>query len=78
MKETLEQYDDGGLRAIIAQAQEILDARDRERKAETARRIRALASEAGLSVEVKRQKKRGRPKNAGKRGNGKSDESASP
>ena len=63
MLEQLENYTDDQLMAIITQAHKVLDQRDRERRNEAAKRIRQLAAEVGLSVEIKGAKKRrGRPR----------------
>lgn len=71
MTGNLEEYDDQGLKDLIAEAEKVLAERERRRKDETVRRIRALADEAGLSVEVKARKKRGRPrKKSADKGNG--------
>ena len=53
MRETLSQYNDENLKGIIAEARKILDEREKQRKDETIRRIRSLAAEAGLTIDVK-------------------------
>ena len=69
MRETLNQYSDENLKAIIKGAQNILDERDKQRKSEAMRKIRAIASEHGLSIEAKKPgKKRGRPRKAAQEG----------
>lgn len=66
MRETLKQRSDDDLKAIIADAQSILDERDKQRKDEAMRQIRAIAAEHGLSIEARKTgKKRGRPPKAG-------------
>ena len=63
MKETLNQYSDENLKAIITDAQNILDERDRKRKEDAMRQIRSIAAAHGLSIEAKKPgKKRGRPR----------------
>ncbi|TQE99609.1 MAG: hypothetical protein FKY71_07780 [Spiribacter salinus] len=62
MMMNLEEYDDDGLKALIAEAETVLAERERRRRDETVRQIRALAEDAGLAVEVKPRKKRGRPR----------------
>lgn len=63
MRETLKQYSDENLKAIIKDAQSVLDGRDKQRKDEAMRKIRAIAAEHGLSIEAKKPgKKRGRPR----------------
>ena len=54
MRETLKQRSDADLKAIIADAQSILDERDKQRKDEAMRQIRAIAAEHGLSIEAKK------------------------
>jgi hypothetical protein len=72
MKETLKQYSDDDLKGLIAEAQAILRARDKHRKEDALRQIRAIASAHGLSIEAKTPaKKRGRPSRADKEDNGK-------
>lgn len=61
MKDTLKQYSDDQLKAVIAAARDLLEERDRQRKDEAARRIREIAAASGLTVAVKTRKKRGRP-----------------
>ena len=66
MRETLKQRSDDDLKAIIADAQSILDERDKQRQDEAMRLIRAIAAEHGLSFEARKTgKKRGRPPIAG-------------
>lgn len=66
MRENLKQYKDDDLKGIILEAQKLLDERDRQRKEEAMKRIRAMASEVGLAVEVRGpRKKRGRPSKTG-------------
>lgn len=57
MYEQLYQYSDEELLALIVQAKEILDQRDKEYKQETMRKIRELAANAGLSVQLKSKRK---------------------
>jgi hypothetical protein len=69
MRENLKQYKDHDLKGIILEAQKLLDERDRQRKEDAMKRIRAMAAEVGLAVEVKGpKKKRGRPSQAGTAG----------
>lgn len=53
MYEQLYQYSDEELLALIELAKEILIERDKQYKQETMRKIRELAADAGLSVQVK-------------------------
>ena len=53
MYEQLYQYSDEELLALIELAKEILSERDKQYKQETMRKIRELAADAGLSVQVK-------------------------
>lgn len=64
MNEQLNHYSDEELIALIAQAKEILHQRDKEHKQDTMRKIRELAADAGLSVQLKskrKYKKRSKP-----------------
>ena len=69
MKDQLKQFKDDELKGFIVEAQRLLEERDRQRKEEAMKRIRAMAAEVGLAVEVKGpKKKRGRPSKAGAAG----------
>ena len=57
MYEQLYQYSDEELLALIELAKEILSERDKQYKQETMRKIRELAADAGLSVQVKSKRK---------------------
>lgn len=57
MNEPLNHYSDEELLALITQAKEILHQRDKEYKQETMRKIRELAADAGLSVQLKSKRK---------------------
>jgi len=57
MNEPLNHYSDEELLALIVQAKDILDQRDKEYKQETMRKIRELAADAGLSVQLKSKRK---------------------
>ncbi|MCU7837971.1 MAG: hypothetical protein KZQ94_01165 [Candidatus Thiodiazotropha sp. (ex Troendleina suluensis)] len=58
----LEQATDEELRQFIAQAELILDRRDRQRKKEALEKIQSIAKAHGLSVNVGQRVRRGRPK----------------
>ena len=61
----LDNESDNALRAMIAQAQAIIDSRATERRRSALAEIRRLARENGLSVNVKKPaRKRGRPRKA--------------
>lgn len=57
----LEQSTDDELRKLIADAEAILDHRDRERKKEALQKIQSIAKAHGLSVNVGKRARRGRP-----------------
>jgi hypothetical protein len=57
----LEQSSDDELRKLIAEAEQILDHRDRERKKEALEKIQSIAKAHGLSVSVGQRARRGRP-----------------
>lgn len=57
----LEQASDDELRKLIAEAEQILDRRDRERKKEALTKIQSIAKEHGLSVSIGKRARRGRP-----------------
>ena len=57
MYEQLKNYSDEELLALIELAKEILSERDKQYKQETMRKIRELAADAGLSVQVKSKRK---------------------
>ena len=57
----LEQASDDELRKLIAEAEAILDRRDRERKKEALEKIQSIAKAHGLSVSVGKSARRGRP-----------------
>jgi hypothetical protein len=57
MNESLNHYSDEELLALITQAKEILHQRDKEYKQETMHKIRELAADAGLSVQLKSKRK---------------------
>ena len=57
----LEQASDEELRSLISQAQSLLDRRDRQRKKEAEAKIQEIAKAHGLTVNVTKQAKRGRP-----------------
>ncbi|MCG7983346.1 MAG: H-NS histone family protein [Candidatus Thiodiazotropha lotti] len=57
----LEQSSDDDLRKLIADAESILDHRDRERKKEAQAKIQSIAKAHGLSVNVSQRSRRGRP-----------------
>ena len=60
--ENLDSRSDDVLRDVIAQARDILDARETTRKKQAVAEIRRIAKENGLDVAVnKRARKRGRP-----------------
>ena len=58
MNEQLKHYSDEELLALISDAKEILHERDKLQKQEAMKQIRALAAEAGLSVQLKGKRKR--------------------
>jgi hypothetical protein len=57
MNEPINHYSDEELLALITHAKEILHQRDKEYKQETMRKIRELAADAGLSVQLKSKRK---------------------
>jgi hypothetical protein len=57
----LEQSTDDELRKLIAEAEVILDRRDRDRKKEALEKIQSIARANGLSVNVGKRARRGRP-----------------
>ena len=52
LKQELPEMDDESLATVIKDAQVILDSRDHERKKQAREKIRLLAQEAGLTVEI--------------------------
>jgi hypothetical protein len=56
-----EQSTDDELRKLIAEAESILDRRDRDRKKEALEKIQSIARTHGLSVSVGKRARRGRP-----------------
>lgn len=69
MYEQLEHYSDEELLELISQAKEILHRRDKEYKQETMRKIRELAADAGLSVQLKTKRKYKKQTRKGNGGN---------
>jgi hypothetical protein len=57
----LEQSTDDELRKLIAEAEQILDRRDRDRKKQALEKIQSIAKAHGLSVSVGKSARRGRP-----------------
>ncbi|MEW8026903.1 MAG: hypothetical protein AB2806_04060 [Candidatus Thiodiazotropha sp.] len=57
----LEQSSDEELRKLITEAERILNHRDRERKKEALAKIQSIAKAHGLSVNVGKRARRGRP-----------------
>ena len=67
MNDQLNHYSDEELLALISDAKEILHERDKQQKQEAMKQIRALAAEAGLSVQLKGKRKR-KPKTRQQKG----------
>lgn len=59
--DTLEKLTDAGLQEVIKRAQALLKEREQERRREALREIQRLAKEHGIKVDVKEDRKRGRP-----------------
>jgi hypothetical protein len=57
MYEQLKNHSDEELLALIQLAKEILSERDKQYKQETMRKIRELAADAGLAVQIKSKRK---------------------
>ena len=61
MSADLEAKDDAALKDLIRDAQALLERREQERRKTALAEIRRIASGVGVVVEVREQKRRGRP-----------------
>lgn len=61
MSADLEALDDAALKDLIRDAQALLERREQERRKTALAEIRRIASGVGVVVEVRDQKRRGRP-----------------
>lgn len=61
MRVDLETMEDTALKDLVRDAQALLERRDQERRKAALAEIRRIASGVGVVVEVREQKRRGRP-----------------